>query len=157
MESPKKKFSLDLNGIYFYQQNRPPYLMIDYVEEVAPGKHAKGYKILKEDEWFFKVHWPGDPNMPGLLQIESLVQMCALSILTIPGNEGKVVYLTSADNIKLSKKIVAGNKLYLDTTLLKWKRGIGSCTGTGYIDNSIACKADFTLILPDILNKYNVK
>jgi len=157
MKDSNKPFSLDLEGIYHYQQNRPPYLMIDYVEEVVPGASAKGYKILKDDEWFFKVHWPDDPNMPGMLQIESLVQMCALSILTLPGNEGKVVYLTSANNIKLSKKIIAGDKLFLDTTLLSWKRGIGNCTGIGYVSDNIACKADFTLILPDMLNKYNVK
>jgi len=88
-----------------YQKNRPPYLMIDYAEEVIPGKSARGYKDLKEDEWFFKVHWPEDPNMPGMLQVEALVQMCALSLLTMPGNKGKLVYLISADKIILKKKL----------------------------------------------------
>ena len=87
---------LNLKQICEYQQNRDPYLMIDYVEEVVPGKFANGYKDLKED-WFFKVHWPKDPNMPGMLQIEALVQMAALTILTMPENKGKVVYLVSAD------------------------------------------------------------
>ena len=44
--------------------------MIDYATEVIPGEKASGYKDLKADEWFFKVHWPNDPNMPGMLQIE---------------------------------------------------------------------------------------
>ena len=74
---------LDRNEILEYQQNRDPYLMIDEATEVIPGKSAKGFKKLKNDEWFFKVHWPSDPNMPGMLQIESLVQMSALSILTL--------------------------------------------------------------------------
>ena len=52
----------------------------------------------------FKVHWPGDPNMPGMLQTEAMVQMAALSILTLPGNKGKVAYLASANNLKFSKK-----------------------------------------------------
>ena len=56
---------LNLKQICEYQQNRDPYLMIDYVEEVVPGKFANGYKDLNED-WFFKVHWPKDPNMPGM-------------------------------------------------------------------------------------------
>ena len=101
---------LNKKEILEYQQNRPPYLMIDFAEEVIPGKSAKGYKDLKEDEWFFKVHWPGDPNMPGMLQIESLVQMCALSILCLPGNKGKVMYLTSANNLKFIKKILPGSR-----------------------------------------------
>ena len=98
------KLVFDIKLIKEYQQNRDPYLLIDYATEVVPGVSAKGYKFLKKDEWFFKVHWPNDPNMPGMLQIESLVQMCALSILSLPGNKGKVCYLTSATNLKFLKK-----------------------------------------------------
>ena len=52
------------------------------------------------------MHWPNDPNMPGMLQIEALVQMCALSLLTLPGNKGKLVYLISADKIKKGDHII---------------------------------------------------
>tara|TARA_B100000427_G_C15344153_1_gene522532 strand:- start:89 stop:553 length:465 start_codon:yes stop_codon:yes gene_type:complete len=149
-------FKLDLNGIHEYQQNRHPYLMIDYVEEVIPGKSAKGYKDLKEDEWFFKVHWPNDPNMPGMLQIEALVQMCALSILTLPGNKGKVMYLTGANNMKFIKKIIPKNRLYIETKIKSFKRGLAICEGTGFIQKQIACKAEFNLILPDEIKKYNL-
>ena len=86
-----KKLVLDKKAICEYQQNREPYLMIDYADEVIPGESAKGYKDLKNDEWFFKVHWPKDPNMPGMLQIEALIQMCALSLLSLPGNKGNVM------------------------------------------------------------------
>ena len=51
--------------------------MIDHVNEVIPGKKSSGYKKLELNEWFFKVHWENDPNMPGMLQIESLVQKAA--------------------------------------------------------------------------------
>ena len=53
--------------------------MIDYASEVIPGLVQKVIKISKDD-WIFKVHWKNDPNVPGMLQIESLVQMSALSI-----------------------------------------------------------------------------
>ena len=96
---------LDKKAILEYQQNRPPYLMIDFADEIIPGVSAKGYKELKAEEWFFKVHWPNDPNMPGMLQIEALVQICALSILSLPGNKGKVLYLTTANNLNFIKKI----------------------------------------------------
>ena len=151
------KLVLDLNAIHVYQQNRHPYLLIDCAEEVIPGKIANGYKILKKDEWFFKVHWPSDPNMPGMLQIEALVQMCALTILCMPGNKGKVVYLASANNLKFSKKIVPGDKLNIKTILHSWKRGVGLCSGIGEVNNTLACKADFTLVLPSLLNEYMSK
>ena len=100
-----KKLELNLEGIKEYQQNREPYLMIDYATEVIPGVSAKGYKVLKNDEWFFKVHWENDPNMPGMLQVEALVQMCAMSIFTIDGNKGKTVLLANVNNVKFKKKL----------------------------------------------------
>ena len=152
-----KKISLDKDGICEYQQNREPYLFIDFATEVIPGKSAKGYKDLKDDEWFFKVHWPNDPNMPGMLQIEALVQMSALSILSLPGNKGKVMYLTSTNNVKFIKKIIPNNRLFIETKIKSYKRGLAICEGVGLIQNKLACKAEFNLILPDEINKYNLK
>ena len=152
-----KIFSLDKQGIYEYQQNREPYLLIDYASEIIPGVSAKGYKDLKNDEWFFKVHWPSDPNMPGMLQIEALVQMCALSILSLTGNKGKVVYLTSANNIKFIKKIIPNSRLYIETKIKSFKRGLAICEGVGLIEKNLVCKAEFNLILPDEIKKYNLK
>ena len=148
---------LDKEQILEYQQNRPPYLMIDFAEEVVPGKSAKGYKDFKEDEWFFKVHWPRDPNVPGMLQIEALVQMSALSILSLPDNKGKVMYLTSANNIKFIKKIIPNKRLYIETKIKSFKRGLAICEGSGFIEKQMACKAEFNLILPEEIKKYNLK
>ena len=148
---------LDKEQILEYQQNRPPYLMIDFAEEVVPGKSARGYKDFKEDEWFFKVHWPSDPNVPGMLQIEALVQMSALSILSLPGNKGKVMYLTSANNIKFIKKIIPNKRLYIETKVKNFKRGLAICEGLGLIEKQIACKAEFNLILPEEIKKYKLK
>ena len=149
--------NLNKEQILNYQQNRPPYLMIDYAEEVVPGKSAKGYKDFKEDEWFFKVHWPKDPNVPGMLQIEALIQMSALSILSLPGNKGKVMYLTSANNMKFIKKIIPNSRLYIETKIKSFKRGLAICEGIGLIQKEIVCKAEFNLILPDEIKKYNLK
>ena len=148
---------LDKKKILELQKNRDPYLMIDYVDELIPGVSANGYKDLKNDEWFFKVHWEGDPNMPGMLQIEALVQMSALAILALPGNEGKVMYLTSATNLKFIKKITPNKRLYIKTKVVSFNRGIAKCTGSGHLDNELACKAEFNLILPNEIEKYKIK
>ena len=149
--------NLNTEDIHEYQKNRDPFLMIDVAEEVVPGISARGYKDLQPNEWFFRVHWPGDPNMPGVLQIEAMVQLCSLSILTLPGNKGKILYLASANNIKFSRKVVPGDRLHLDTKLLRWKRGIGRCSGTGTVSGEIACQAQFNLVLPDVATKFKVK
>ena len=139
-----------------YQKNRDEFLMFDEVTKVIPGKSANGFKVLDKNLWFFKLHWPGDPNMPGMLQIEALVQMSALAILTLPGNKGKVMYLTSANNMKFIKKIIPGMRLDIETYIKSFKRGLAVCDGIGLINNEIACKASFNLILPDEIKKYKI-
>ena len=128
-----KKLILNKEQIYAYQQNREPYLLIDFASEIVPGKSAKGYKDFNDDEWFFKVHWPNDPNVPGMLQIEALVQMAALSILTLPNNKGKTMYLTNANNLKFIKKIIPNKRLYINTETISYKRGLASFKGEGMV------------------------
>tara|TARA_B000000609_G_C24036587_1_gene273597 strand:- start:190 stop:654 length:465 start_codon:yes stop_codon:yes gene_type:complete len=151
-----KPLTLNKKQICEFQQNRDPYLMIDFATEVIPGKSAKGYKDLSNNEWFFKVHWPNDPNMPGMLQIEALVQMSALSILSLPGNKGKIMYLTSTDKTKFLKKIIPNNRLIIETYVKKYTRGIASIDGKGFINDQLACKSEFNLILPEEIKKYNL-
>jgi|TARA_B110000037_G_scaffold222835_1_gene299866 3-hydroxyacyl-[acyl-carrier-protein] dehydratase len=148
---------LAYKDILEHQQNRSPYLMIDGATSVIPGKSSNAYKQLSEDEWFFEVHWPGDPNMPGMLQIESLVQTASLSILTLPNNKGKIMYLVSADKMKFIKKIIPGDRLELETKVLTWKRGMGKFQGSGFVNGKIVCKGSFTLILPDEIQSYSIK
>ena len=148
---------LNKTKILEYQKNRDPYLMIDFADEVIPGKSSRGYKDLNINDWIFKVHWENDPNLPGMLQIESLVQMSSLAILTLPGNKGKVMYLSSSNNIKFIKKVVPNCRFHIETKINNFKRGIAQCEGIGKVDNAVVCKADFTLILPDELKKYNLR
>ena len=145
---------LSKDKIIELQQNRDPYLMIDHVTDYEPGKYAKGYKDLNDD-WFFKVHWPSDPNMPGMLQVEALVQMSSMAIVTIEGNSGKILYLVNADKLQFKKKIIPGDRLELNTNILSFKRGIATCMGEGLVNNELACKANFTLILPDYIKQFS--
>ena len=152
-----KELELNLDQIKEYQQNRHPYLFVDYIEKLIPGKLSNGFKMLLEDEWFFKVHWPGDPNMPGMLQVEALVQTSALALTCLPDNKGKLVYLVSANKLKFIKKILPGNKLILNTIIKDYKRGIANVEGKAFVDGTLACSADFKIIMPDELNKYKIK
>ena len=144
---------LDKNQILEYQQNRDPYLFVDHVTNLEPGKFANGYFDLKKDTWFLKVHWPGDENMPGMLQIEAMVQLSALSIFTLPGNKGKLMYLLSADKIRLVKKVTPENRFYMNTKVLSYKRGIAHCQAEGLVNSQITSKAEFKIILKDTLKE----
>ena len=139
---------LNKKQIIKIQKNRDPYLLIDYATKVIPGKSVEEYKNLKKNEWFFKVHWPGDPNMPGMLQVEAMVQMSSLVIFTLPKMGGKTLYLSDCNNIKFFKKIIPGDKLKIISKLVSKNRGLYKFESEGYVKQKIACKANFTLILP---------
>ncbi len=72
---------------------REPFLMIDEIEEYIPGESAVGYKNVKEEEWYFKGHFPGNPIMPGVLITESLAQAGAIAILVKKKIKEKMPYL----------------------------------------------------------------
>jgi 3-hydroxyacyl-[acyl-carrier-protein] dehydratase len=148
---------LDHTGICEYQQNRDPYLWVDRAEEIIPGVSAKGFKELKPDTWFFKCHFPNDPNMPGLLQVEALVQLGALIILTLPGHKGMVAYLTKATDLVFKRTVVPGDKFAMEISLTSWKRGIGTFTGRGFVAGQLASSANFELVFPQVLAAYKVK
>jgi len=127
--------------------------MIDYVEKVLPGKYAEGYKNLKEDEWFFPIHFPGNPNMPGALQLEALAQMLTVAITTLPGNKGKVTHAISHE-VKFKKEVIPGRKYQIKTKVDSWSRGICKGTGQGYTDGELACEAKMIITIPEILKQF---
>jgi 3-hydroxyacyl-[acyl-carrier-protein] dehydratase len=148
---------LDWDGLHEYQQNRPPFLMLDEATEVVPGVSARGYKQLSGDEFWFPVHFPGNPMMPASLQIEAIVQLAALTVLTLPGNKGQLVYLAGATNLKFARRVVPGDRLDFDTKLLTWKRGIGTCSGTASVGGELASQGEFRIVMPSILDQFRVQ
>ena len=147
---------LDNKDIIEFQKNRFPYLMIDVVENVIPGKSSTGFKNLTANDWFFKCHFPGDPNMPGLLQVEAIVQIAALAILTMEGNKGKVMYLSKLTESKFKKKVIIGDRLDLYAEVISYKRGIAKYYGKGTVKEQKVCEATFELVLPDEVNKFKI-
>ena len=127
--------------------------MIDYVTKVKPGKFAEGYKNFTNNEWFFPIHFPGAPNVPGALQLEALAQMLTVAITTLPGNKGKVTHAIS-HTVKFKKEVLPGQKLIIKTKVNSWRRGICKGLGQGFTDGEIACEANMIISIPDILKKY---
>lgn len=148
---------LDRAGIIEYQMNRPPYLLIDEAEEVVPGASARGFTVMDRGLFFFPCHFPGDPSVPGLLQVEAIVQMAALALVTLPGNKGKVCYLTNADNLRFKRKVVPGDRFDIETRVLSFNRGVARLEGTGRVSGELACAAAFGLVLPHLLETFRIR
>lgn len=149
----EKGFSLDSVQLLKYQPNRYPFLMIDYVTEVIPGVSAKGYKNLTTNEWYFPVHFPGDPNMPGALQLEALAQMLTVAILTAPGMEGKIVHGLK-HTVRFKREVKPGERLDIETKILSFKRGLCQGIGTGSVDGEVAVEAEMLISVPDVFKSY---
>jgi 3-hydroxyacyl-[acyl-carrier-protein] dehydratase len=146
--------NLDAYAIQQYQQNRYPLLFIDYVEEVVPGKSAKGHKNFTFNEWFFPAHFADEPNVPGFIQIEALTQLFLMTFLTLPGNKGKKTGFISIENARFKKKIIPGDRLDIQAELKSYRRGLAKGTATGYIKEEIACSVELVIAIPDILNEF---
>lgn len=148
-----KGFRLNAKELQKYQPNRYPLLMIDYVTEVIPGVSAKGYKNLTNNEWFFPVHYPCDPNMPGCLQLEALAQMLTIAILTQDGLEGEYVYGIQ-HTIRYKREIHPGDRLDIEAKVLSWKRGVCKGHVVGKVNEIIMVEADMMIAVPSIFNKF---
>ena len=123
---------------------REPFLMIDEVEENIPGESCTAYKYVKEEEWYFKGHFPGNPIMPGVLIAESLAQTGAVSILGMEENKGKNALFGGIDKMKFKKQVIPGDTLKLEVKIIKRKGPIGIGEGIATVDGKLAAKGEFT-------------
>ena len=149
-----KSYSMNSIEVMKFQPNKYPFLLIDHVDEVIPGKSAKGYKNLTLNEWFFPIHFEGSPSMPGALQIEALSQMLSMTFLTLPGLKGKEMNGVSIDNVRLKRKVLPGERLDIITELKSFKRGMAVGSGKGLVGDNLCISADFKIIIPHIFYKY---
>lgn len=146
-------FSLNSVELLRFQPNRYPFLMIDEVTHVIPGKTAKGFKNLTSNEWFFPIHFPGAPNMPGALQLEALAQMLTVAITTQENLAGMVTHAIS-HKVRFRKEVLPGDRFEIETVVLSWSRGIARGTGIGKTNNEVACEAEMIIAIPEILEKF---
>lgn len=138
---------LEIKEIMEIIPHRQPFLLIDRIEELEPGKRALGRKCVTYNEPFFKGHFPAEPVMPGVLVIEALAQVGAVAILSLPENKGKTAYFASINSAKFKKKIVPGNVLTLELEITKQKGSIGVGSAIAYVDGEIAVKAELTFAI----------
>lgn len=152
----RKILSFNAEELREYESNRYPFLLIDRVTECVPGKYAKGYKNLTNNEWFFPKHYPGHSMMPGVLQVEALSQMFRVALTTM--DELDDVYAVVADmKAKFIKEVHPGDRLDIDAEVKSYARGVGRGLVKGYVDGSLACVTELTMIFPAVFNIYQPK
>ena len=126
---------------------REPFLMIDEVESFEPGKSAVAYKNVDKEEYYFKGHFPGNPIMPGVLMVEALAQTGAVAILSMEENKGKIAYFGGIKNCRFRGKVVPGDKLRLETTIIKCKGPVGVGHAVATVDGKVVVDAELTFMI----------
>lgn len=151
-ESLSTGLFFDIPAIKQCQQNRYPLLFIDNAFDVFPGLSAKATKCFSYNEWFFPAHFDDEPSVPGFILVETLVQTFIMTFLTLDEHKGKKTNFVSIDNVKFKRKIVPGERLFINAHLNSLRRGIAKGSAEGFVDNQLACTADFIVVLPDVIN-----
>ena len=127
--------------------HRHPFLLVDYIEELEPGVRAVGYKCVTFHEDFFQGHFPQEPVMPGVLTIEALAQTGAVAILSLEKNKGKTAYFGGINKCRFRGKIVPGDKVRLETKIIKVKGPMGIGEAIATVDGKTVVKADLTFMI----------
>ena len=127
--------------------HRHPFLLVDTIESMIPGKSAVGYKCVTYDEPFFRGHFPDEPVMPGVLQIEACAQVGAVAILSLEENRGKTAYFGAINSAKFKQKVVPGDVLMLELEIIKEKGPIGIGKATATVNGKVVTQAELTFAI----------
>ena len=140
---------IDIDGIKKILPHREPFLMIDRVDVLEPGKSAKGVKAVSGNEWFFMGHFGETKIMPGVLIVEAMAQMGGVAILTMDEMKGKLAFLGKIKNARFSEKVVPGDMLRLETTITAFKGVVGMGSGTAFVGDKQVASCDLVFAIGD--------
>ena len=133
---------MDINEIREILPHRYPFLLVDRVTEVVEGKSIKGYKNVTINDQFFQGHFPEKPIMPGVLILEALAQLGAVSILSMNVFKGKIPMFAGADKVKWRKPVVPGDRLDLSCEIIKLRGPIGIGKAVATVEGKKVCEAE---------------
>ena len=128
--------------------HRFPFLLIDRIIEIEPGKRAVGIKNVTINEQFFQGHFPDYPVMPGVLIVEAIAQVGAVAMLQLEEYKGRIAFFAGLDNVRFKRQVKPGDTLRIEVELGQFRRGVGTGTGTATVDGQVACRGEFMFAIP---------
>ncbi len=140
----KEPGKIDHEDILKILPHRYPFLMVDKVEEINPGESIVAVKNVSFNEPFFQGHFPGNPVMPGVLQVEAIAQAAGIMGLykegKAPDPNAKVLFL-GIDNCRFRGIVRPGDALRIEVKMLRFRRGTGKFEGKCYVEDKLVCEA----------------
>jgi len=142
---------MDVLEIQKLLPHRYPFLLVDRVVSIEPGKALRAYKNVSVNEPFFEGHFPGHPVMPGVLVLEALAQASAILAYRTTGFDPaqKVTYLMTIDGAKFRRPTVPGDRLELEVEVLRFKGSILKTRGVAKVDGEVVAEGEFLATVVD--------
>lgn len=140
---------MDIREIMSLIPHRYPFLLVDRIESNEPGVAAVGYKNVTINEPFFQGHFPGNPIMPGVLIVEALAQVAAVSMKSMPENQGKLGLFAGIDEVRFKRQVVPGDVLRLEIKVESMRRNIAKVSATATVEGELACRGSLMFAMVD--------
>ncbi len=134
--------TMEIKEILEILPHRYPFLLVDRVIECDDEKRIVGLKNLTFNEPFFQGHFPGQPVMPGVLQMEALAQVAGILLNKLFGGEGKISYFAAIDNARFRRPVVPGDQLRLEIDIIKAKQRLSKVHAKAFVGEELASSAD---------------
>jgi 3-hydroxyacyl-[acyl-carrier-protein] dehydratase len=129
--------------------HRYPFLLVDRVLEVEPGKKCVAIKNVTANEPFFQGHFPGNPIMPGVLVVEALAQASGIAVAILDENKGKLGLFTGIDSMKIRRQVVPGDVLKLEAEVVAIKRGFIKVKVRASVEEQTAAEGQISFVMVD--------
>jgi len=147
MDTAVETRSMEICEIMTYLPHRYPFLLVDRITEFVPGKYSKGYKNLTMNEQFFQGHFPNNPIMPGVLQLEALAQTAAPILMTLDEYKGRLALFAGVNNVRFKNIVRPGDRFDMEIHLTKLKGPIAKCDAKGFVDGKLCVEAELTIAI----------
>jgi 3-hydroxyacyl-[acyl-carrier-protein] dehydratase len=122
--------------------HRDPFLLIDGVLELEAGRRVLAVKHVREEEYYFRGHFPQEKVMPGVLIVEALAQAGAVAILSMEQYRGRIAYFGGIKSAKFREKVVPGDVLTLEVTLDRLRSRAGTGIAAARLGEKTACSCE---------------
>ncbi len=141
--------SMNIQQILKILPHRFPFLLVDRILEIEPGKRVVGIKNVSVNEPQFTGHFPERPIMPGVLMLEAMAQVSAIILLHYEEHAGKLAVLTGVDAVRFRRMVEPGDQLVMTSELIKVRGAFGRVKANCKVKDQLVAEAELMFSLVD--------